>query len=127
LFVLPANKGDDERILDWGSASKVPWGVLLLFGGGLTLASQIKSSGLADSIARLIEGVSAVPLVMGVLGVVALITFLTEITSNTATAACFSPSLGPVAESIPDSPLIWVIPAAIACSCAFMMPVTTPP
>ncbi|KPH91365.1 anion transporter [Pseudoalteromonas undina] len=127
LFVLPANKGSDERILDWESAAKVPWGVLLLFGGGLTLASQIKSSGLAVYIANMIEGASAIPLVMSILVVVALITFLTEITSNTATAAGFLPLLGPVAESITGSPLVWVIPAAIACSCAFMMPVATPP
>jgi sodium-dependent dicarboxylate transporter 2/3/5 len=127
LFVLPANKGSDERILDWESAAKVPWGVLLLFGGGLTLASQIKSSGLADYIANMIEGASTIPLVMSILVVVALITFLTEITSNTATAAGFLPLLGPVAESITGSPLVWVIPAAIACSCAFMMPVATPP
>ena len=127
LFVLPANKGSDERILDWESAAKVPWGVLLLFGGGLTLASQIKSSGLADYIANMIEGASTIPLVMSILVVVALITFLTEITSNTATAAGFLPLLGPVAESVTGSPLVWVIPAAIACSCAFMMPVATPP
>lgn len=127
LFVLPAKKGSDERILDWESASKVPWGVLLLFGGGLSLASQIKSSGLAEYIAHMIEGAGTIPLVMGILVVVALITFLTEITSNTATAAGFLPLLGPVAESIFGSPLVWVIPAAIACSCAFMMPVATPP
>ncbi|NYR11931.1 DASS family sodium-coupled anion symporter [Pseudoalteromonas sp. MIP2626] len=127
LFVLPANKGTNERILDWESAARVPWGVLLLFGGGLTLASQIKSSGLAQYIAQMIQGASAIPLVMSILVVVALITFLTEITSNTATAAGFLPLLGPVAESIAGSPLVWVIPAAIACSCAFMMPVATPP
>ena len=127
LFVLPANKGSDARILDWESGAKVPWGVLLLFGGGLTLASQIKSSGLADYIANMIEGASTIPLVMSILVVVALITFLTEITSNTATAAGFLPLLGPVAESVTGSPLVWVIPAAIACSCAFMMPVATPP
>ena len=127
LFVLPANKGSDERILDWQSASGVPWGVLLLFGGGLTLAAQIKSSGLAEYIANMIEGASAIPLVLSVLVIATLITFLTEITSNTATAAGFLPLLGPVAESVTGSPLVWVIPAAIACSCAFMMPVATPP
>lgn len=127
LFVLPANKGDGERILDWESAAKVPWGVLLLFGGGLTLAAQIKSSGLAEYIAHMIEGASVIPLVLSVLAVTALITFLTEITSNTATAAGFLPLLGPVAESVFGTPLVWVIPAAIACSCAFMMPVATPP
>ena len=127
LFVLPANKGSDERILDWQSAAGVPWGVLLLFGGGLTLAAQIKSSGLAEYIAHMIEGASAIPLVLSVLAIATLITFLTEITSNTATAAGFLPLLGPVAESVTGTPLVWVIPAAIACSCAFMMPVATPP
>ncbi|MCO7197905.1 SLC13 family permease [Pseudoalteromonas sp. OANN1] len=127
LFVLPAKSGSDERILDWESAAKVPWGILLLFGGGLSLAAQIKSSGLADYIANLLAGADAMGLVLGVLVVAALITFLTEITSNTATAAGFLPLLGPVAESITGSPLAWVIPAAIAASCAFMMPVATPP
>ncbi|WP_419148083.1 SLC13 family permease [Pseudoalteromonas 'SMAR'] len=127
LFVLPVSKQNDERILDWESAAKVPWGILLLFGGGLSLASQIKSSGLADYIANLLAGADAMGLVMGVLIVAALITFLTEITSNTATAAGFLPLLGPVAESVTGSPLAWVIPAALAASCAFMMPVATPP
>ncbi|WP_404344224.1 SLC13 family permease [Pseudoalteromonas mariniglutinosa] len=127
LFILPVNKGSQVRILDWESAAKVPWGVLLLFGGGLTLAAQIKSSGLAGDIAQMIEGASAIPLLFSILVVTALITFLTEITSNTATAAGFLPLLGPVAESVFGTPLVWVIPAAIACSCAFMMPVATPP
>lgn len=127
LFVLPANKGSAERILDWQSAAGVPWGVLLLFGGGLTLAAQINSSGLAEYIAHMIEGTSAIPLLVSVLAIVTLITFLTEITGNTATAAVFLPLLGPVAESISGSPLVWVIPATIACSCAFMLPIATPP
>lgn len=127
LFVIPAKSGSDGRILDWESAQKVPWGILLLFGGGLTLAAMIKNSGLAEFIALQIEGASAIPLIAGVLLVTALITFLTEITSNTATAAGFLPLLGPVAESITGTPLVWVVPAAIAASCAFMMPVATPP
>ncbi|MCG7545319.1 SLC13 family permease [Pseudoalteromonas sp. MM17-2] len=127
LFMLPAEKNSQERVLDWQNAANVPWGILLLFGGGLTLAAQIKSSGLADYIANLLSGASAMPLVISVLVVAALITFLTEITSNTATAAGFLPLLGPVAESITGTPLVWVVPAAIAASCAFMMPVATPP
>ncbi|GEK11540.1 SLC13 family permease [Pseudoalteromonas peptidolytica] len=127
LFVLPAKSNSDERLLDWESAAKVPWGILLLFGGGLSLAAQIKSSGLANYIANLLAGADAIGLVLSVLVVAALITFLTEITSNTATAAGFLPLLGPVAESITGSPLVWVVPAAIAASCAFMMPVATPP
>tara|TARA_Y100000588_G_scaffold169763_1_gene183490 strand:+ start:27842 stop:29185 length:1344 start_codon:yes stop_codon:yes gene_type:complete len=127
LFMLPAERHSQERVLDWQNAANVPWGILLLFGGGLTLAAQIKSSGLADYIANLLSGASAMPLVISVLVVAALITFLTEITSNTATAAGFLPLLGPVAESITGTPLVWVVPAAIAASCAFMMPVATPP
>lgn len=127
LFALPAERGDNQRVLDWESAQRVPWGILILFGGGLTLAAQIKSSGLAAFIAEQIQGMGTVELIVGVFVVTAVITFLTEITSNTATAAGFLPLLGPVAESLTGSPLVWVIPAAIAASCAFMMPVATPP
>ncbi|MCE2593331.1 DASS family sodium-coupled anion symporter [Motilimonas cestriensis] len=127
LFTLPVKIGSNERILDWESAIKVPWGVLILFGGGLALAAHIKSSGLAEFIAEQIQGMAAVELIVGVLIVTAVITFLTEITSNTATAAGFLPLLGPVAESLTGTPLIWVVPAALAASCAFMMPVATPP
>lgn len=127
LFVMTGNSETKERILDWESAAKVPWGILLLFGGGLTLAAQIKSSGLATYIANMLTSAETIPLLVSVLLVAGLITFLTEITSNTATAAGFLPLLGPVAESITGTPLIWVIPAAIAASCAFMMPVATPP
>ena len=127
LFVLPAKKDNITKVMDWDSAKAVPWGILLLFGGGLALAAQIKSSGLAQYIADMLAGASAIPLILGVLVVATLICFLTEITSNTATAAGFLPLLGPVAEQIAGTPLIWVIPAAIAASCAFMMPVATPP
>ncbi|MBD1583805.1 SLC13 family permease [Pseudoalteromonas sp. S16_S37] len=126
LFVLPSGQ-PQQRIMDWESANQLPWGILLLFGGGLTLASQIKGSGLADYVANSLAGASVVPIIVGVLLVSALICFLTELTSNTATAAGFLPLLGPIAEQIAGTPLIWVIPAAIAASCAFMMPVATPP
>lgn len=127
LFTLPVRSGSNERVLDWESAKNVPWGILILFGGGLALASKIKASGLADFIALQIQGADTISLLAGILVVTALITFLTEVTSNTATAAGFLPLLGPVAESITGTPMIWVIPAAIAASCAFMMPVATPP
>lgn len=127
LFALPVKSGSNQRVLDWESAKNVPWGILILFGGGLALAAKIKSSGLAEYIALQIQGADTISLVMGVLVVTAMITFLTEITSNTATAAGFLPLFGPVAESITGTPMVWVIPAAIAASCAFMMPVATPP
>ncbi|MCF6439588.1 DASS family sodium-coupled anion symporter [Pseudoalteromonas luteoviolacea] len=127
LFILPADSSGEKKVMDWPAAKEVPWGILLLFGGGLTLASQIKGSGLAEYIANLLAGASAIPLVLSVVAVAALITFLTELTSNTATAAGFLPLLGPVAEQVTGTPLVWIIPAAMAASCAFMMPVATPP
>ena len=127
LFILPAKRSSRIRIMDWQSAQAVPWGILLLFGGGLALAAQIKGSGLAMYIADMLANASAIPIILGVLAVTALICFLTEMTSNTATAAGFLPLLGPVAEQVAGTPVIWVIPAAIAASCAFMMPVATPP
>lgn len=127
LFILPAKLQGYERVLYWRDAQALPWGILLLFGGGLALAAQIKQSGLADFIAQSLSSLDVIPIVLGVILVTALITFLTEITSNTATAAGFLPLLAPVAMELTGSPLIWVIPAAMAASCAFMMPVATPP
>lgn len=127
LFVLPSQLQGYQRVLYWRDAQALPWGILLLFGGGLALAAQIKQSGLADYIAQSLSSLDVIPILLGVIIVTTLITFLTEITSNTATAAGFLPLLAPVAMELTGSPLIWVIPAAMAASCAFMMPVATPP
>jgi len=126
LFVLPA-PGNRGRLLSWSRASDVPWGVLLLFGGGLSLAEAIQSSGLGLWIAQGLNFPPSFPLLLIIASVVAVIIFLTEITSNTATAATFLPLVGAVAEGMGTSQLYLVIPAAIAASCAFMMPVATPP
>ncbi len=127
LFVIPVNWRDQVMVMDWETAKKLPWGVLMLFGGGLSLAAQIKSSGMADFIGYSLSSASSFPLIWVIVIVTAAIIFLTEITSNTATAAGFLPLLGPIAESMGSSPLILVVPAALAASCAFMMPVATPP
>jgi len=127
LFVVPVDRKKDIRILTWDDTKKLPWGVLLLFGGGLALASLIKQSGLADFIAVQLEATSSIPLIAAILVVTVTILFLTEITSNTATAASFLPLLGPISVTLTDGPLMLVIPAALAASCAFMMPVATPP
>lgn len=124
LFVLPV-KG--QPVLNWQDSDKLPWGVLLLFGGGLSMAAQIQQSGLADYLAQLFNGLSGVAPLLVVLAVVALIIFLTEVTSNTAVAAAFLPLLGPVALSLELSPLLLTVPAALAASFAFMLPVATPP
>ncbi|MBZ5756662.1 DASS family sodium-coupled anion symporter [Pseudomonas sp. S5(2021)] len=127
LFLIPANVKERTFLLDWQTANKLPWGVLLLFGGGLSLAGVIGASGLAEWIAQSLGGLDMLPLIL-MIGLVALvITFLTEITSNTATAAAFLPLLGALAVAQGLPPQMLAIPAAIAASCAFMMPVATPP
>jgi solute carrier family 13 (sodium-dependent dicarboxylate transporter), member 2/3/5 len=125
LFVLPAGDGR-HRLMDWATAETVPWGVLLLFGGGLSLASAVQSSGLAEAIGRAVAGLG-LPVLGMVLVVVAVIIFLTELTSNTATAAAFLPLVASVAIGLGENPLLLAVPAALAASCAFMMPVATPP
>lgn len=127
LFVVPVDSQKDIRILTWEDTKKLPWGVLMLFGGGLALAGLIKKSGLADYIATQLEATSSIPVIGAVLVVTVTILFLTEVTSNTATAASFLPLLGPIAVTLTNGPLMLVIPAALAASCAFMMPVATPP
>jgi sodium-dependent dicarboxylate transporter 2/3/5 len=127
LFLLPSGAQRHTQLIDWDDAQKLPWGVLLLFGGGLALASAIKTSGLAAWIAEQLSFFGALPLLALVGIVVLVIIFLTEVTSNTATAAAFLPLLGALALSLDMDPLLITVPAAIAASCAFMMPVATPP
>jgi len=127
LFLVPSGDKARGALLDWESAKELPWGVLLLFGGGLALAGMIKSSGLAEWIAQQLSIFSVFPLLMLVGIIVLVIIFLTEVTSNTATAAAFLPLLGALAISLDMDPLLITVPAAIAASCAFMMPVATPP
>lgn len=127
LFLLRSGQKDGHALMDWDSARELPWGVLLLFGGGLALAGVISSSGLADAIASSLSALETLPALLIVGLVVTVIIFLTEVTSNTATAAAFLPLLGALAVGQGMSPLLLTVPAAIAASCAFMMPVATPP
>lgn len=127
LFIVPISWKSGQRLLLWEDTKKLPWGILLLFGGGLALASQIQNSGLADFIARQVGGLDGLSIVLLVVLVTSMIIFLTEVTSNTATAAGFLPLLGPVALALDTSVAMLVVPAALAASCAFMMPVATPP
>ncbi|MFV0574616.1 MAG: SLC13 family permease [Vibrio sp.] len=127
LFVIPVDIKKQEFVLDWESTKGLPWGVLLLFGGGLSLAAQIQSSGLADFIGDSLGATSGMSVLTVMVIVTAAIIFLTEVTSNTATAAGFLPLLGPIAVAMGAHPAMLAIPAALAASCAFMMPVATPP
>ncbi len=127
MFILPG-RGRSEMVLNWKDAEDgLPWGVLLLFGGGLSLASAVAASGLDGWFGAQVTGLGTLPTVLLVAAIVTIVLFLTEITSNTATAATFIPVLGGVAVGIGADPLTLLIPAAFAATCAFMLPVGTPP
>lgn len=125
LFLVP--NGEGEALLTWESASKIPWGLLILFGGGIALARAFEASGLAAAIAKGLAFVTHLPawsmLVVLCLGV----SFLTEITSNTATATLLMPVLAAAATAADVDPALLMAPAAISASCAFMLPVATAP
>jgi sodium-dependent dicarboxylate transporter 2/3/5 len=127
LFVLPAGKGTERKILKWEEAVKLPWGVLLLFGGGLALAEGFKTSGLASWLGGQMTSLEGIPLILLLLILIAAVNFLTEITSNLATTAMMLPILAPLALVIDVHPFILMVGATLAASCAFMLPVATPP
>lgn len=127
LFLVPAPGTKGVRLLDWKSAKELPWDVLLLFGGGLALSSQFSKQGLSIWIGETAKGLQTLPTIFIVVAVTALVIFLTELTSNTATAAAFLPIIGGVAIGIGVDPLLLVVPVALAATCAFMLPVATPP
>jgi sodium-dependent dicarboxylate transporter 2/3/5 len=124
LFLLPVGGG--RMAMNWETAEELPWGVLLLFGGGLSLAAAVQGSGLAEWIGGSVGGLDW-PVLAMILFIGAVIIFLTELTSNTATAAAFLPLVASVAIGLGQNPFLLAIPAALAASCAFMMPVATPP
>jgi len=127
LFVIPSGRQPGEALLDWSWARRAPWDVLLLFGGGLSLAQAVDGTGLAGWIGTQLEAIAGWPPILLVLAVVALIVFLTELTSNTATASAFLPIVGALAVAAGMLPAALMVPAALAASCAFMLPVATPP
>ncbi|MBL4596776.1 MAG: DASS family sodium-coupled anion symporter [Robiginitomaculum sp.] len=127
LFILPSGRHRGERLADTHLLAKVPFSVLLLFGGGLALAAGISSSGLAAELGGLLAGVGAINGVLLILAATALVIFLTELTSNLATTATFLPIVGAVGVDAGLSPLLLTVPVALAVSCAFMLPIATPP
>jgi len=130
LFLLPSgNPGaeKDQRLLSWKEAEKLPWGVLILFGGGLSLAAAISSTDVASWIGGGLGMFTGLSLIVLIAIVAVTIILLTELTSNTATTAAFLPIVSSVAVSAGIAPLALAAPAALAASCAFMLPVATPP
>jgi sodium-dependent dicarboxylate transporter 2/3/5 len=125
MFMTPNGKGG--RILDWNTAKEIPWGMLLLFAGGIALAKGFSASGLSSMLGEWLSSLTNLPMIAMVLTLCLVVTYLTEITSNTATATLLMPILAVVGTSMGVDPAIFMIPAAMAASCAFMLPVATAP
>jgi sodium-dependent dicarboxylate transporter 2/3/5 len=127
LFVLPEDTARGRFLLDWPATRDLPWGVLLLVGGGLSLGGLIQTQGLADYIGQLLSGVSTWPLPLSIALVSLATMMVSHVASNTATAAALTPVAAALALTIGAGPLSLALPLALAASCAFMMPVATPP
>lgn len=129
MFMVPSGSKDEKNsaLLDWDTANKIPWGVLLLFGGGLSLAAAVAKTGLAVWLGDALTGLATLDLVFIMLALVTMVIFLTELTSNTATTATLLPVLGALAVSTGMDPMLLFAPAALSASCAFMLPVATAP
>ncbi|MFT5233525.1 MAG: sodium-dependent dicarboxylate transporter 2/3/5 [Candidatus Krumholzibacteriia bacterium] len=129
LFLINAGDSNQpkERLLDWPTASRIPWGVLLLFGGGLSMAKSITTSGLAVWLGESLVSVTAWPLIFMIAVLVVFVIFATEVASNVATASSLLPVIGALALAGDVSPVLLSLPIAMAASCAFMLPIATGP
>ncbi len=131
LFIIPSTQrrsdGRRRRLMNWKTASKLRWGIVILFGGGFALASGFVQSGLAAYLGNQLTALKSIPPLLIVIAICAMLTFLTELTSNTATTEIFLPILAALAVAIGVNPLFIMIPATLSASCAFMLPVATPP
>lgn len=119
--------GRDSRLLRWETAERIPWGALLLFAGGIAIATAFQSSGLSDRLAQGFRGLASLPLPVTVLLIAAAVTALSEITSNTATAVLLMPILAAAGQAAGIDPALLMVPAILATSCGFMLPVATAP
>jgi sodium-dependent dicarboxylate transporter 2/3/5 len=125
LCLIPDGRGG--RLLDWETAEKVPWGALVLFGGGIALATAFQSTGLSEGLAQRLTGLSGLPLPLLMIGIVAGVVMLSEIASNTATAVLLMPILAATAQAVGVEPALFMFPAVLAASVGFMLPVATAP
>ena len=127
LFMLPSGDAKQPRLMTWEDVTRLPWGVLILFGGGLSLAAAVSGSGLALWLGELLAPLNAWGTAVLVVASVAMVIFLTELTSNLATTATLLPVMGAIAIQAGVPPIVLTVPITIAASCAFMLPVATPP
>ena len=126
-FILPVDRKKNVYLLDWKHAKQAPWGILLLFGGGFAIAAGFEQSGLTEWVGARLAVLQNVPVPVLVLAVALMMTFLTEVTSNTASTQMLLPILVATAEALNINALLLMLPATIAASCAFMLPIGTPP
>lgn len=127
LFLIPSGDKSDPLLIRWKYAEQLPWGVLLLFGGGLALADAVSRTGLAEWLGVSLQVIGDLPLLGMVVLATTLIIFLTELTSNIGTTATFLPVVGAIAIEAGIDPIVLTVPVTFAASCAFMLPVATPP
>ena len=127
IIMAVTPNGEGGRLLRWEAASRIPWGVLILFGGGIAIASAFMQSGLAEHVASQLEVLARLPVWLMILLVCLAVTFMTEVTSNTATASLLMPLLAAASVAMEINPFLLMIPAALSASCAFMLPVATAP
>lgn len=127
LFIIPSSSQKGERIMNWETARKIPWNIVLLFGGGFALAQGFVDSGLSTWFGEQLAGLANVEPLVLTLANVTMVSFLTELTSNVATTEMILPILAGLSISIKINPLLLMIPATLAASLAFMLPVATPP
>jgi sodium-dependent dicarboxylate transporter 2/3/5 len=127
LFLVPSRSQPGERLMDWETAVKLKWGIVLLFGGGFALAGGFAESGLSTWLGEHLSDFADYPPLVLILVTCMSITFLTELTSNAATTEMALPVLGSLAVAIDVNPLLLMVPATLSASCAFMLPVATPP
>jgi sodium-dependent dicarboxylate transporter 2/3/5 len=125
LFIIPDGKGG--KLLDWGEASKIPWGIFILLGSGFAIARAFTDSGLSALLGQALSGLTAYPLLLMTAALCLFVTFMTELTSNTATTALLMPVLAAAALAAGLDPMLLMLPAALSASCAFMLPTATTP
>ncbi len=126
LFIWPSKNKKDEQIMNWKTANRLPWNIVLLFGGGFALALGFEQSGLALWFGEQLAWGDQIPSIIFVLAIVTMMSFLTELTSNVASTQMLLPAFAAIAVSTGDNPLLFMIPATIASSLAFMLPTATP-
>jgi sodium-dependent dicarboxylate transporter 2/3/5 len=126
--LLPSGEGSGKRMLSWEEVTHgVPWGVLLLFGGGFAVADAVRATAVDDWLAASLDGLAILALPLVVLSICLITTFATELTSNTATATLLMPVMAALAQVLEVHPYLLMVPATLSASCAFMLPVATPP